>query len=218
MSDFSIMRQNMVKRQIMPENVTNPSILQALLAIPRERFVPRQLSHIAYMDADFPLHVDRFLLRPATLARLLQSLNPSLSDRILYVGAGTGYGPALLSQIGVQVRALECEEMLTQEAERLVVDLRLSSVDIVLGPLAEGWEKEAPYDKILIEGSVETIPEPLFAQLKEGGVIVTLKYNKKRGIRAVKYIKEHGNLTEIFLFDAFAQRLKDFRKRPSFIF
>lgn len=218
MSDFSIMRQNMVKRQIMPENVTHLSILDALLIVPRERFVPRQLSHIAYMDADFPFHVDRFLLRPATLARLLQALNPSRVESILYVGAGTGYGPALLSKIGVQVTTLECEEILTQEAERLAVELHLSLVDIVLGPLAEGWERKAPYDKILIEGCVEMIPEPLIAQLKEGGMIVTVKINKKRGTRAVKYLKKQGNLTEIPLFDAFAQRLKDFRKRPSFIF
>ncbi len=218
MSDFAMMRQNMVKRQISPENVTNPFILNAFLNVPREKFVPRQLSHIAYMDSNFPFNFDRFLLRPATLARLLEALNPQPFDTILYIAAGTGYGPAVLSQIGVRVIAVDSEESLTQKAERLVQDLNLSSVEIILGPLAEGWEKEAPYDKVIIEGCVDFIPESLLFQLKEGGVMVTLKYRKDRGINAVKCVKQEGVFTEISLFDAFAPRLKAFRKSKPFIF
>ena len=218
MSDFAVMRQNMVKGQVMPENVTNPFILDALLKVPRERFVPRQLSHIAYMDTNFPYNVDRFLLRPATLARLLQALNPRPFDTILYVAAGTGYGPALLSQIGVRIIALDSEESLTQKAERLSQDLNLSSIEVVLGPLTEGWEQEAPYDKVIIEGCIDVIPDSLMLQLKEGGVLVTLKHHKGRGMKAVKYVKKEGVFTEILLFDAFAPRLEAFRKRRLFIF
>jgi protein-L-isoaspartate(D-aspartate) O-methyltransferase len=218
MSEFDSMRQNMVKQQVLPENVTNPLILDALLNIPREKFVPRQLSHIAYMDANFPFNIDRFLLRPATLARLLEALNPRPLDTILYIAAGTGYGPAVLSQMGARVIALDSEETLTQKAERLVQDLKLSSVEVVLGPLTEGWEKEAPYDKVVIEGCVDIIPDSLVHQLKEGGVMVTLKYRKDRGINAIKCVKQGGVLTEIPLFDAFAPRLKAFRKGKPFIF
>lgn len=218
MSDFLIMRQNMVKNQILPENVTNSYILNGFLTLPREQFVPRQLSHIAYMDADFPLQRNRFLLRPATLARLLEALDPSSPMHLLYVAVGTGYGPALLNHIGIQVTALESEEMLSQEAERLVENLNLSLVEIVLGPLEAGWEKGAPYDKILIEGCIDIISEPLISQLKEGGMIITLKADQKLGTSAVKYIKEQGHLTKIPLFDAFAPRLKAFRRRKSFIF
>lgn len=218
MSDFAVMRQNMVKGQVLPENVTNPYILDALLKIPREKFVPRQLSHIAYMDANFPFHVDRFLLRPATLALLLEALNPTPSDFILYIASGTGYGPALLGQIGAHVIALDSEETLTQESERHIQDLELSSVKVVLGALHEGWEKEAPYDKIIIEGCIDGIPDSLLIQLKEGGVIVTLKRRKGCGMKAVKFIKQEGVMTEISLFDAFAPRLEAFRKRTSFIF
>ncbi|HUX78719.1 MAG TPA: protein-L-isoaspartate O-methyltransferase [Alphaproteobacteria bacterium] len=218
MSDFAIMRQNMVKGQILPENVTNPLILDALLKIPREKFVPRQLSHIAYMDTNFPYNVDRYLLRPATFARLLEALNPQPLNNILYVAAGTGYGPAILSQIGIHVIALDSEEVLTQKAERLVQELKLPKVEVVLGPLTEGWEKEAPYDSVIIEGCVDFIPDSLIFQLKEGGVIVTLKHRKDRGINAVKYIKKEGVLTEIPLFDAFAPRLEAFHKGKPFIF
>lgn len=218
MSDFAVMRQNMVKGQIMPENVINPFILDAFLRVSRERFVPRQLSHIAYMDANFPYNSDRFLLRPATLARLLEALNPKPFESILYVAAGTGYGPALLSQIGASIVALDSEETLTQKAEWLIQDLELSSIEVILGPLAEGWEQEAPYDKIIIEGCVDAIPDSLTLQLKEGGVLVTLKHKKNRGMKAVKYVKKAGVFTEIFLFDAFAPRLEAFRKRKPFIF
>lgn len=218
MSDFLIMRQNMVKGQVMPENVVNPLLLKALSALPREKFVPRQLARIAYMDTHFPLNNGRYLLRPALLARLLQALNPQASDTILYIAGGTGYGPALLNQMVSHVVALDCEESLTQEAEHLVQDLKLSSVEVALGPLKEGWEIKAPYDKILIEGCVDFIPQRLISQLKKGGQCVTIKYQKEKERMAVKVEKTQDTLTEIFLFDAFTPRLKSFRKEKPFIF
>jgi len=218
MTDFSIMRQNMVKGQVLPENVTNPVIIDAFLKVPRERFVPRQLAHIAYMDSNFSFKKDHCLLRPATLARLLEALNLVPSDTILYIAGSTGYGPALLSQMGVHVIALDSEEILTREAEHLLKGLNLSSVKVVLGPLTEGWEKEAPYDKMIIEGCIDFIPDSLVSQLKEGGIIVTLKRSKDHGMEAKKYVKKQKVLTEISLFDAFAPRLEAFRIRKEFVF
>ncbi len=218
MFDFFIMRQNMVKGQILPENVTNPLLIDAFLKIPREKFVPRQLSHIAYMDTNFPFNIGRFLLRPATLAKLLNAVEPKPSDKILYVAAGTGYGPALLSQMVDHVVALDSEDILTQEAERHVEELNLSSINVVLGPLPDGWEKEAPYDKIIIEGCVERIPESLTLQLKERGVITTFKHCNNQGSKAIKYVKMGGVFTEITLFDAFAPRLEAFHGVKEFIF
>src|SRR3989337_728656 len=95
LSDFSLMRQNMVKGQLLPEGITDPGLIKAFSNIPREAFVPRQLSHVAYMDSNFSIGGDRVLLRPATLAKLLQALNPSSKDKILYIACGSGYGPAL---------------------------------------------------------------------------------------------------------------------------
>jgi len=218
MSDFLMMRQNMVKGQVLPEDVLNPLLIDALFTLPREKFVPRQLARIAYMEADFPLANGRYLLKPATLARLIEALDPQPSDKILYIAGGTGYGPALLSKMFNQVVALDCEETLTQEAEHLIQELQLPSLEIALGPLKEGWETKAPYDKILIEGCVDYIPLMLLSQLKEGGQCVTIKYQKGKERIAVKLEKNRDNLTEIFLFDAFAPRLKSFRKQKPFIF
>ncbi len=218
MSDFTMMRQNMVMGQVKPEGTINPFIIRAFLEIPRERFVPRQLSHIAYMDANFPLNKGRFLLRPALLARLLEALNPLPSDSILYVAAGTGYGPALLGSMGAFVVALDSEETLTQEAEHLLSDLNLSSVHVVLGPLAEGWEQEMPYTKIIIEGSIDMIPTFLSSQLMDNGTIVTLRRRKAGRMEAVKFVKKGETFTEISLFDAFAPQLKAFQRQKAFDF
>lgn len=218
MSDFVIMRQNMVKGQILPENITNPLVLDAFLAIPRERFIPRQLRRVAYMDANFSFHKGRFLLRPSILARLIEAVNPKASDKILYIGGGTGYGPALLSQIGAYIIALESETFFTQEAEHLVQELKLSSIEVILDSLTDGWEKEKPYDKILIEGCIDFIPKSIFSQLKEGGWIITFKERKKGGSEVVKFEKQKDVLTEISLFDAFAPRLEPFCKKKQFVF
>ena len=218
MPDFESMRYNMVKGQILPEEVTHPALIDALYKVPRERFVPRQLARIAYMDSHFSFNKGRILLRPATLARLLQELNPQGQDKILYVGAGTGYGPALLGSMGAFVVALDSEETLTQEAEHLLSDLNLSSVHVVLGPLAEGWEQEMPYTKIIIEGSIDMIPTFLSSQLMDNGTIVTLRRRKAGRMEAVKFVKKGETFTEISLFDAFAPQLKAFQRQKAFDF
>lgn len=218
MSDFVLMRQNMIRGQILPEGVTHPLVLKAFLKVPRETFVPRQLSHIAYMDENFPLNANRVLLRPAILARLLQVLNPSQGDKILYIACGSGYGPALLNEMGAHVVALESEPSLSQEAERVIQQLNMPTIKVILGPLEEGWEGEAPYEKMFIEGSIEFVPETLLKQLKVGGVIATLKRAKEESGKAFLYIKEGCTYTEICLFDAFAPLLKVFKKEKSFIF
>lgn len=218
MPDFTLMRENMVKGQIIPQGVVNPIVLDAFLKIPKERFVPRQLARVAYMDSNYSFRKGRVLLRPATLARLIEALNPKPTDKILYLACATGYGPAILGQIGAHVIALDSDDNFTQEAEQIKQELNLPSVEVVLGPLSEGWEKEAPFDKILIEGCIDHLSKPLTAQLKEGGIIVTIKNKNDQGIQAVKFIKRKGAITEVSLFDAFAPRLQDFRSANSFVF
>lgn len=114
--------------------------------------------------------------------------------------------------------ALDCEESFTQESMRLVHDLELSSIEVVLGPLMDGWEQEAPYDKILIEGCVDHIPLNLTSQLKEGGQLISIKCSMTKERVAVKIDKKQGTTTESFLFDAFGPRLKSFETKKMFVF
>ena len=219
MPDFIIMRQNMVKGQVAPENVNHSLLLQALSTLPREKFVPRQLVRMAYADAEFPIGKERFLLRPATLARLLQALDPQHSDRVLYIGGGTGYGPALLAPMVKHITALDADETLTQQTERRVNELGLSDrIQVVLGPLEEGWEVNAPYHKMVIEGGVESIPQKLLSQLKDGGRLVTIKHHPRKQSVAIKIDKKQKVTTENYLFDAFAPRLKPFQTQKAFVF
>lgn len=217
MPNFEAMRHTMVQCQVLPEGVKNPLLIEALLRIPRENFVPHPLASIAYMDANFPIFKGRVLLRPAFLACLLTACNFTPSDKVLYIACGTGYGPALLGAMGLHVIAVDAEDVLTQEAERILSDLQLMSVTVMLGPLDEGWKKEAPYDRIIIEGVVDFIPDALVSQLKEGGEIATLTQDKDLGSRAVKYVKKGKILIQTFLFGAYGPHLEAFQEKKSFV-
>ncbi len=217
MPNFEAMRHTMVQCQVLPEGVRDPLLIGALLKIPREKFVPHQLASLAYMDANFPIFKGRVLLRPAFLARLLAACNFTSSDKVLYIACGTGYGPALLGHMGLHVIAVDMQDVLTQEAERILSDLQLMSVTVMLSCLDEGWKKEAPYDVMIIEGIVDFIPDALVSQLKEGGEIATLIQDKNHGNNAVKYVKKGKALTEIFLFEAYGPHLEAFKRPKSFV-
>lgn len=218
MSDFLLMRKNMVKGQILPQGISNPNLIEAFLKVPREKFFPRQLSLIAYMDQDLPLQNNRFILRPSTLSGLFSTLDPLPTDSILYVGSGVGYGPAILGKMGSKVIALDAEEQLTQEAEKIIGDLEIPSVKVVLGKLCEGWKSDMLYDKILIEGCIDFIPQSLISLLKEGGTIITIMQPENTTMKCVKFIKKEGVMSKLCLFDVFAPRLKSFKKDIPFIF
>ncbi len=218
MSDFQLMRKNMVYGQVLPSGTINPAIVEALLEAPREPFFPRQLSQIAYMDSDFLLQNNRYLLKSSTLARMLTALDPQKSDLILYVASGMGYGPAILGKLGAHVIALDSDEKMTQEAEKILQDLGLTHIKVVLGDLCDGWKGEKLYDKILVEGCIEFIPDQVVEQLKDRGTVVTFKQPEHSTMKCVKKMKKDGFLTETYLFDAFAPRLSSFKRDKPFIF
>ena len=152
-------------------------------------------------------------MRPATLARLLDACHFLPSHKILYVGCGSGYGPALLTHMGLSGVVLDCDDMFTQGTERLLKELNASSLRVVLGPLEEGWVPDAPYDRIFIEGSVDFLPEGLAIQLKEEGELITLN----RQGQAMKYVKK-DRLYEIYLFEASGPHLPGFKNQGGFDF
>jgi protein-L-isoaspartate(D-aspartate) O-methyltransferase len=173
-TDFAIARRNMVEGQLRPNQIVHAGLLAALAELPRERFLPNDRAAIAYVDEAVPLGGGRYLMEPMVLARLIQMAQPVETDRTLVVGAGPGYGAAVLGRLVRSVVALECDETLAQRARNLLPAVGSTNVSVVTGPLAEGHAAGAPYDVILLEGSVPAIPDKLSRQLAEGGRLVAI--------------------------------------------
>ena len=157
---FAEARKCMVDSQIRPNRVTDPRILSAMRRLPRERFLPANVTSLAYADQDVPLGGGRFMMEPMVLARLLQAAALRDNERVLVVGAGTGYAAAVLAACGCRVTALEEDTALLAIAHA-VLPAVAPSVTVVTGPLAAGWPANGPYDLILIEVSVPDIPAAL---------------------------------------------------------
>jgi protein-L-isoaspartate(D-aspartate) O-methyltransferase len=162
MQDYSLARRAMVDSQLRPEAVTDRGVLAAMATVERERFVPESAKALAYFDRPLRLSNGRAMMPPAALGRLLSELAPRAGERALVVGSGTGYAAALLKAIGLDVVALESEDALAGAA-------RDAGVETVVGDLAAGWAKDAPYDIVLLDGAVEEVPGDLLKQLTENG-------------------------------------------------
>jgi protein-L-isoaspartate(D-aspartate) O-methyltransferase len=164
--DFAAAREAMVESQLRPQGVTDPAVLDAMRRIPRENFLPSHTRPLAYVDRAVAIGSGRFLVAPAVLGQLLTQMMPEPGQRALVVGAGTGYSAAVLIAAGLHVVALESDRELAEAA-------RKQKLKVVEGPLDEGHAAGAPYDQILIDGAVEFIPDPLIAQLADGGRLGT---------------------------------------------
>ncbi len=220
MTDYGAVRTIMVDTQIRTEGVTSYAIIRAMGEVPRERFVPAQARPFAYTDADLVVKEDgrtRRLMRPATLARLIQAAAIEPGDYVLVVGCATGYSAALIASLATSVIALESDERLAADASATLMDLGIGNVAVVTGPLEAGYASEGPYDVIFVDGSVEEVPEALFAQLKEGGRLVAV-VGRNRAAPAMVYTRTADDIGGRPEFDAFAPALPGFEKPRAFVF
>ena len=168
MSDqtFDQMRRAMVVSQLRTTAVNDPRVLAAMGEVPRERFVPRENASLAYADRAIPLGQGRALNPPMVIGRLLTEARVGSGDRVLLIGAGTGYSAELLGRLAGSVVAVEQDRALLAQAREAVT---ASNVRLIEGDLAVGWADGAPYDLIVIDGAVEEVPPALIDQLAEGG-------------------------------------------------
>jgi protein-L-isoaspartate(D-aspartate) O-methyltransferase len=215
--DFSVARRNMVDNQIRPNKVTSQALIQALLDVPRERFVPDQARDVAYVDDDVPLGAGRWLMEPMLFARLVQSAEIKPSDVVLDIGGVTGYGPAVLSKLAGTVVALEQDATLSKTLGANLDKLGLDNVAAIEGSLAAGCPKQAPFDVILFEGAVHDVPDAIADQLAEGGRLVAV-IDKGGAGQAILMIRRHGALSRRVLFDAATPLLPGFAPQPTFVF
>jgi protein-L-isoaspartate(D-aspartate) O-methyltransferase len=170
MTNFAAARHNMVESQVRPNGITDHRIIDAMAEVKREDFVPAARKTIAYLDEDVELKDRRYLIEPMAFARMIHLALIKPTDRVLVVGAGTGYGAKIISMLTKSVVALESDpELVGLAREFLAGNDRIAVVE---GSLAEGHAAGAPYDVIIVEGRIPAVPESLFAQLANEGRIV----------------------------------------------
>lgn len=223
MLDFAQARRMMVDGQVRTSDVTDHAIITAMLEIPRERFAPDGKAAFAYLDLDLPLTdarpgvAPRCLLKPMVLAKLVQAAEVREGDRALVVGCGTGYSAALLARLGASVVGLEDNESLARIARATLSGLGITDVIIETGPLPGGFGKGAPYDVILVEGSIEDVPPALSEQLSQGGRLVCVQQSGPVG-KAMLYYRTADAFSGRPIFDATAMALPGFATPRAFVF
>lgn len=215
MSDFSERRRMMVDTQVRPADVTKYPIIEALLAVPRETFVPAGQADVAYADQNVPLGGGRVVLEARTLSKMLDALDVRRDELVLDVGCGLGYSTAVIARLAQMVIGVEEDESLASEAQTLLSDANVDNAIVHQGVLAEGAAEHGPYDVLIIEGGAEQIPEGLLAQLKDGGRVAALFMTGALGEVKIGY-KNDGRLSWQFDFNATAPVLPGFERLVEF--
>lgn len=174
LSDISAadMRSAMIDSQLRTNDVIDPAVIAAMAAVPREAHVPAALAGVAYMDRAISLGHGRALNAPLVTGRMLVAAAIRPGMRVLLIGSATGYTAALLATLGAEVHAVEEQGELMTTAKAATANDSINWVD---GPLSAGAPDAAPFDRILIEGAIETLPDALVAQLAEGGRLVAAR-------------------------------------------
>ncbi|MEJ0070155.1 MAG: protein-L-isoaspartate O-methyltransferase [Pseudomonadota bacterium] len=216
--NYQTTRTNMVESQIRTNKVTDPALIEALSAVPRELFVPAPQRGIAYVDEDLDLGGGRCLMEPMVLARLLQSANLQPSDRLLDVGCGTGYATAIAAHVAAQVIGLESVSTHGRRARELLGELKLANAEIIDGPLAAGAPARAPFDVILLGGAVAAIPASLTGQLADGGRLLAVVRRAAGLGQAMLTLRVGDGFSSRILFDAATPLLPEFAPQESFVF
>ena len=214
---FATARKTMVDCQLRPSKVTDRLILDAFMTIPREDFVGKQQRALAYVDEDLPLSGGHCLMEPMVLARLLQALKIQPDDNLLIVGAGCGYGTAVTAKLAGSVIAIETRANLVEKAQDVLVSIGIDNAAIVKSRLVDGYPDEGPYNRILIEGGVETVPDNLLKQLTPKGRLAAIyrKSGHPVGVASL-WTRSGKDFIRTPLFDARVPNLDEFNAKVDF--
>jgi len=211
-------RFNMIEQQIRPWDVLDTSVLGLLSAVRREDFVPAAHQAQAFMDLELPLGNGRSLLAPRVEARLVQDLNLSKRDTVLLVGAATGYVAALLAHKAQRVIGLEADAALAAVARNNLRKGGVNNAEIVQADGSQGFAAQAPFDAILLAGSVAQVPQSLLDQLKVGGRLLAI-VGDEPVMQATLFTRvADGQFSRQELFDTVANRLSGFPEPSKFHF
>ena len=220
MSDFSTARQKMVDGQVRPSDVTDIRIIDAMLAVPREAFVPDSQRALAYLDLDLDVGeagARRFLIKPVVIAKMLQAAEIKETDSLLVVGCATGYIAAVAAKLAARVTATESDAALAAKAGGVLAKLGFGNVTVRTAAALDGDEGNAPYDVIVLAGATEIVPDRLYRQLREGGRLVGV-FAMSRPQRAMIVTHSHADFGDRALFDAAVPVLPGLERPPAFVF
>ncbi len=215
MSEFANRRVMMVDTQVRPSDVTKFPIIDAMLTVPREAYVPGEKREAAYVGENLDIGGGRVVLEARTLAKMLDALDIQPTEMVLDLGCGLGYSAAVIARLADAVVAVEEDPALAAEAQRLLSVEGVDNAAVVTGPLAAGAPKHAPYDVITLQGGVDMVPDALLEQLKDGGRIAALFMDDGVGTAKVGY-KIDGKMTWRALFNAAAPVLDGFARPQGF--
>lgn len=216
MTDFKARRTMMVDTQVRPSDVTKFPIIAAMLDVEREKYVPEGLRQAAYLDGNLTLGEGRVILEPRTMGKMLDALDVQVQDLILDVGCGLGYSAALLARLADTVVAVESDEGQAEEAQHILSENGVDNAAVITGVLAEGAAKHGPYDAIVIEGGIETLPDAIATQLKEGGRIAALFMDGALGEVRIG-VKRGGKIDWRRAFNASAPVIAGFDREAEFV-
>jgi protein-L-isoaspartate(D-aspartate) O-methyltransferase len=223
MSSFDAMRTHMVESQILPNKVTDHRLISALSSVPRECFVPESRQGTAYIDEDLEIGPGRYLMEPMVFAKLVEAAGISESDTVLDVGCGTGYSTAILSHLAGTVIGLEGNPELAESARRSLIELGIDNAVLEQADLVRGYPDQAPYEVILVGGSVAEVPRSLLDQLADGGRLLAVVSERLRSERshfgtAMVFTRVGDAIGSRALFDAAVPPIPGFEKEAGFVF
>lgn len=217
MSDQNKARQMMVCGQIMPNNVNDEYILNALSAVPREVFLPKSKRKVAYVDSAIEVADGRFVMDTLVLSRLIGAADVNSSDLVLVVGGASGYEAAVLGQCADAVVCLEQDADLIERSTSDLLSFGADNVAVVEGELAQGVKGQGPFDVIFINGAVEVIPPTLLEQLSDGGRLVAIMFDA--GVAHGHVVEKQGSdFISYNIFEADGIVLPGFEATQGFVF
>jgi len=215
MADFAARRTVMVDSQVRPSDVTKFPIIEAMLFVPREAYVPESWREAAYMGKNLEVAPNRVLLEPRSLAKLLDAMDVQPTDLVLDIGCCLGYSTAVIARLAEAVVAVEEDEAMATAAQTRLSTEGVDNAAVITAPLAAGAPKHGLYDLIIVQGAVEMLPEALVAQLKVGGRIGCLFMEGRLGVARIGFKSDHG-ITWRYAFNASAPVLPGFSKVVEF--
>ncbi|KIE05305.1 Protein-L-isoaspartate O-methyltransferase [Candidatus Jidaibacter acanthamoeba] len=171
-SIFKALREQLVLDELQSQGINNQNVLDAMLKVPRQEFVPEQEKHLAYINTALPIGYAQTISQPFIVATMTQAANLDKDSKVLEIGTGSGYQAAILGSICKEVYSIEVVEPLAKQAIQILEKLGYNNIHIRVGDGYYGWKEKAPFDAVIVTAVISKVPEPLLLQLKIGGKLI----------------------------------------------